>query len=70
VIAASSVGIASAAIWEMYEYVVRMIFGNATAHGDYADTMGDLLAGTVGALLASIFWLTSQSIRQGAPQNE
>ncbi len=42
---------ASAGVWEIYEFTVDQLFGLDSQLGSLTDTMGDIIAGTIGGLL-------------------
>lgn len=46
--------LSGAVIWEIYEFTVDSLFGLATQGGSLTDTMGDLIAGTFGAVLGAL----------------
>lgn len=47
--------IASAGVWEIFEFTVDRLFGLATQNGSLVDTMQDIICGTTGAILTSIY---------------
>jgi len=44
-----AVSIAGAGLWEIYEFSIDQIFPNSHCQGNLADTMTDMIAGTLGA---------------------
>lgn len=72
VLAVTLVGTGVAVVWELYEWVMEQVSPQYMRVG-YSDTVGDLLAGMVGSMLAGAFilwWLGRQTTagrRDGGP---
>lgn len=49
--------VAMAGVWEIYEFVVDHLFGLHSQNGSLTDTMMDIICGTVGAVVASLYLL-------------
>jgi uncharacterized membrane protein YjdF len=47
--------IAVAGCWEIYEFTMDRLFGLNCQNGSLMDTMGDIICGTTGAILTSIY---------------
>jgi uncharacterized membrane protein YjdF len=48
--------VAMAACWEIYEFTTDRLFGLNSQNGSLVDTMGDIICGTIGAALTSIYY--------------
>ena len=46
--------VAMAGVWEIFEFTTDSIFGFTSQNESLLDTMGDIISGTVGAIIASI----------------
>lgn len=58
---------AFAAAWEICEYASDLVLGTDSQNGSLQDTMGDIMAGTLGGLLAIVLLVTLQRPRTVAP---
>ncbi|MDQ0874690.1 putative membrane protein YjdF [Paenibacillus sp. V4I3] len=47
--------IAMAGVWEIYEFTTDGLFGLHSQNGSLVDTMTDIICGTIGAVLTSIY---------------
>lgn len=47
--------IAMAGVWEIYEFTTDKLFSLRSQNNSLNDTMGDIICGTIGALLSSIY---------------
>lgn len=50
----ASFSIAAAGVWEIYEFIIDSVFGIESQNGSLNDTMWDMIAGTLSALISII----------------
>jgi uncharacterized membrane protein YjdF len=52
--------VAMAGCWEIYEFTTDHLFGLNSQNGSLLDTMGDIICGTIGATVTSIYYYFTQ----------
>ena len=62
--------IAMAACWEIYEFTTDPLFGLHSQNNSLLDTMWDIICGTIGATIASLYVYFSKRAKNRTSQNK